>query len=112
MHQLRIVALDEMWIVAVAAQQLCQFLTTDARQHCRIGDLKSVQMKDRKYGSISCGIQKLVGMPAGGEGAGFGLPVADDAGDDQIRIVEGGTIGVNQRIAQFPAFVNGAGRFW
>ena len=50
-------------------------------------------------------------MPTGGERAGFGLAVADDAGNDQIRIVEGGAIGVNQRITQFAAFMNRAGRF-
>ena len=36
------------------------------------------------------------------------LAVADDAGDDQIRVVEGGPIRVDQRIAQLSAFMNRA----
>ena len=111
MHQRRIVALDEMRIVAIAAQQLGQFLAADARQHRRIGDLEAVQMKDRKHRAIARRVEKLVGVPAGGQRAGFRLAVADDAGDDQIRIVESGAIGVEQRIAQFAAFMNGARRF-
>ena len=100
-----------MRIVAVAAHQLGQFLAADARQHRRIGDLEPVEMKDRKNRAIARRIEKLVGVPAGGERAGFRLAVADDAGDDQIRIVEGRAIGVDQRIAQFAAFMDRAGRF-
>ena len=100
-----------MRLVAVAAQQLRQFLAADPRQHGGIGDLESVQMKDRKYRAIACRIQKLVGVPAGRQGAGFGLAVADDAGDDQIRIVESGTISMDQGIAQFPTFMDRARRF-
>ena len=44
-------------------------------------------------------------------GPGFGLAVADDAGDDQIGIVEGRAIGVRKRIAKFAAFVDGTRRF-
>jgi phosphoketolase len=39
-------------------------------------------MKDGKYRTITCGIQKLVGMPTGSQRASFSLAVADDAGDD------------------------------
>ena len=50
-------------------------------------------------------------MPAGGQRAGFGLAVADDAGHEQIGIVERGAVGVGEGIAQFAAFVDRAGRF-
>ena len=50
-------------------------------------------------------------MPASRQGARFGFAVANDAGDDQIGIVESGAIGVDERITQFPAFMNGAWRF-
>ena len=68
-------------------------------------------MKDRKNRAIARGIQKFVRVPTGGECTSFRLTVADDAGDNQIRIVESGAVGVGQRIAQFPTFVNGAGSF-
>ena len=43
--------------------------------------------------------------------AGFRFAVADDAADEQIGIVEDRAVGVQQRIAEFAAFVDGAGRF-
>ena len=49
-------------------------------------------------------------MPAGGQRAGLGLAVADDAGDQQVRVVEGGSVGVAQGVAQLAALVDGAGR--
>ena len=71
MHDRRIVAFDEMRVVAVAAHQLRQFLPADARQHRRIGDLEAVEVKDRKDRPITCGIQKLVGMPTRGQRSRF-----------------------------------------
>src|SRR5439155_18399315 len=46
------------------------------------------------------------GVPARGQWAGLGLAVADDASDEQVGVVEGGTEGVRQRVAEFAAFVN------
>src|SRR6202043_3102132 len=66
-------------------------------------------MKDRKYRAVACGIQKFVGMPTSRESPGLSFAVADDATDDQIRIVEGGSIRMRHRVAQFAAFMNGAG---
>ena len=111
MHQRRIVALDEMRIVAVAAQELGQLLAADPRQHRRIGDLEAVEVKDREHRAVARRVKKLVGVPAGGQGAGFRFAIAHDAGDDQVRIVERGAISVQQRIPQFTAFVDGARRF-
>src|SRR5271163_2056386 len=65
-HGRRIVALDEVRIVAVAAQQVRQLLTADTRQHCRIGDLEPVEVQNREDGPIAHGVQKLVGVPARG----------------------------------------------
>ena len=108
MDQRRIVALDEMRFVAVTPHQLGQFLAADARQHRRVGDLEAVEMKDRQNGAVARGIEEFVGMPARGQRAGFRLAVANDAGDDQVRIVEGRAIGVCQGIAQLAAFVDRA----
>ena len=111
MHDVRIVAFDEMRFVAVAAQQIGQLRPSDPRQHRRIGDLVAVEMQDRQHRAVACRVQEFVGVPARGQRPGFRLAVADDAGDDQIRIVEGRAIGMQQRIAQFAALVDGAGRF-
>ncbi len=50
-------------------------------------------------------------MPRGCERAGFGFTVSHDAGHDEIRIVEGGAIGVRESIAQLPALVDRARSF-
>ena len=49
-------------------------------------------------------------MPACRQRSGLGFAVADDAGDDQIRVVESGAIGMREGIAELAAFMNGTGR--
>ena len=85
MHGVRIVAFDEPRRPAAAAQELLQFLALDARKHRGIADLVAIQVQDRQHGAVGDGIQELVGLPRGRQGAGFRLAVADDAGDDQAR---------------------------
>ena len=48
-------------------------------------------------------------MPARRERAGLGLAVADDAGDEEIRVVERRAEGVRQGVAELTAFVDRAG---
>ena len=50
-------------------------------------------------------------MPGRGQGAGFGFAIPNNASDNQIRIIEGCTESMAQRIAKLPALVDGAGRF-
>ena len=45
-------------------------------------------------------------MPGGGQRAGLGFAVADDAGDDQFGIVERGPEGMADRISQLAPFVD------
>ena len=78
-HRLRIVAFDEVRLVAVAAEQLRQLLVADAREHRRAGDLVAVQMQDRQHRAVARRIQKLVRMPARRERAGLRFAIADDA---------------------------------
>src|SRR6185437_16760057 len=66
MDDRRIVALDKMRGVAIAAQQRRQLLAADARQHRRIGDLETVEVKDRKNRAVVRRVQKFVGVPTGG----------------------------------------------
>ena len=109
-HEPRVVALDEMRLVAVAAQQLGELLAADPRQHGRIGDLEAVQVQDRQHRAVGARVEEFVGVPAGRQRAGLRLAVADDAGDDQVGIVEGRAVGVDQRVAQLAAFVDRARR--
>src|SRR5215831_16708495 len=100
MHLLGLVPLDEVWRVPVSSEKVIQFFVADSGKHAGIGDFVTVQMQDWQNHTVSHGIEKLVGMPAGGEGSGLGLAVADNAGDDQIGIVVRRTVRVRDRVSE------------
>src|SRR6266849_9102133 len=68
-------------------------------------------MEDREHTAIPSWVEKLVPVPTGGERPSLGLAVADDASDNQVRVIEGGAISMAQRVPKFTALVNAAGRF-
>ena len=105
-HVFGVVTFDVVRFPAAAAQELVQFLGFDAGQHGRVADLVAVQMQDRQHRPVADRVEELGGMPGRGQRPGLGLTVADDAGHDQVRIVEHGAERVAQRVAQFPAFVD------
>ncbi len=98
-----------MGAVAVALHEFEEFFFGDAGQDRRVGDLVAVQVQDGQDDAVAVGVEEFVGVPAGGQWAGFGLAVSDDAGDDQAGVVEGGAVGVGEGVAEFAAFVDGAG---
>ena len=65
-----------------------QIFVGDPRQHGRIADLVPVQVQDRQHGTIGDRIEEFCGLPGCRQRAGFRFAVADDAGNDQVRIVE------------------------
>src|SRR5436853_891004 len=83
---------------------------TDAGQYRRIGDLVAIEVKDRQDHAVAHGVEKLVAVPAGRQRAGLGFAIADDASDEQIRIIESRAIGMAEAVAEFATFVDGAGR--
>ncbi len=99
-------ALDEVRLVAVALEELVQLVLRDAREEAGVGDLVAVQVQDRQHGAVADRVEELVAVPAGGQRAGLGLAVADDAGDDQVGIVERGAEGVRERVTELAAFVD------
>ena len=86
--------LRQVRLVAHPLEELLQFVLGNAGQEAGVGDLVSVQMEDRKHAAVTDRIDELVAVPARGERPGLGLAVADDAGNDQIGIVEGGPVSV------------------
>jgi len=112
MHLFRLIALDKIGRPAAAAQKLRQFLMLNAGQHSGVADFVAVEMQDRQHGPVAGRVEQLVGLPGRRQGAGFRFAVADDAGDDQLGIVESGPEGVAERIAQLAAFVNRPGGRW
>ena len=110
MHPDRVVALDEIGLVAVAREELVQVPVAHAAEDRRAGDLVSVEMQDREDRAVRDGAQDLVGVPGGRQRASLGFAVTHDAGNDQIGVVEGGPVGMNERVAEFTALVDGPGR--
>ena len=82
----------------------------DARQVTRICDLVAVQVQDRQHRAVARRIQELVAVPARRERPGLGFTVADDASDDEVRVVERRTEGMAQSIAELTALVDAARR--
>src|SRR5215469_7254628 len=48
---------------AIAAKQALEFLARDSRQQSWVIDLVSIEVENREYGAIPCGIQELVDVP-------------------------------------------------
>ena len=107
-HRSGLVTLDEDGRPAAAAEQLLQLLARDAGEDRRVGDLVAVEVQDRQHGAVGDRIEELVRVPCGGERPGLRLAVADDAGDDEIGIVEHGSERMAERIAQLAALVDRA----
>src|SRR6187399_1488496 len=63
-------------------------------------------MQDGQHRTIGHRIEELVGMPSGSEWSGFHFAIADDAGNDQIRIIECRSKRVAKRISQLTALVD------
>ena len=112
MHLFRFVPFDEMRGVAVSSEKLIDLLMTDPREDRGIGDFVPVQVQDRQNGAISGRVQKFVGMPAGRQRPRLRFSIANGTGHDQVRVIEGGTEGMRQRVAQFAALMDRAGRLW
>ncbi len=111
MHDGGIVALDEVGIVAVADEKRFEFIVRYAGEDSGIGDFVAIEMEDGKNGAIANGIEKFIGVPGGGERAGFGFTIANGDGDDEIGIIECGAVAVGEGVAEFATFVNGARSF-
>src|SRR5262249_29875484 len=97
--------------VTVPPEKLGELVAGDSREHGRSRDLVTVQVKDRQYGPVGYGVQEFVGMPAGREGAGLRLAVADYAAHEQVGIVEGCAARVRSRVTELAALVDAAWGF-
>ena len=106
MHQFGLVTFDEIRRPAVATEQLVQFFMGDAGEDGRIGDLVAVEVQDRQHGSVGGWIEELVGVPGRGQRARLRLAIADDAGHDEIGIIEHCPKGMAERIAQLAPLVD------
>src|SRR5579871_5192209 len=109
MHRPGLVTFDEAGRPSAAAEKLIQFLAGNPGEDGRVGNLVAVEMQDRQDRAVGDWIEELVGMPRRGERPGFRLAIADDAGNEEIGIVEHRSERMAEGIAQLPALVDGAG---
>src|ERR1700683_370884 len=63
-------------------------------------------MEDRQHRAVACRVQKFYAFPSPFERTGFRLAVTDHARYDQIGIVKRGAERVDERVAEFAAFVD------
>ena len=104
----RVGAADEARLVAVSRQQGGDPLLARAPEHGRPGDLVFVEVEDRQHGAVARRVEIGDPLPGALQGSGLGLTVADHAGDEQVRMVEGGTEGVDQGVTELAALVDRA----
>ena len=96
----RVVARHDVDAVAVALEQRDQLVVGDAGEHGGVGDLVAVEVQDRQHRPVGRRVEELVRVPGGGQRAGLGLAVADHARHHQVGVVEGGAVGVDERVAR------------
>ena len=101
-------ARDEDRPPAVALEEGDQLALGDAGEHGRVRDLEPVQVEDRQDRPVGLRVEELVRVPARGERPGLGLAVADDAGDEQVGVVERRAERVHERVAELAALVDRA----
>src|SRR4029077_13781353 len=105
MHSPRFVPFDEAELVPVPFKQFSKIIVRNPREEARIGDLVTVEMKDRQDAAVALRVKKFVAMPAGRQWTGLRFAIADDAGHDQTRIVESGPISMRQGVSHLSTFM-------
>jgi hypothetical protein len=109
-HADRVVAFHQVRAVSVAEHERFEFAVLDPGEHGRVGDLVAVQVQDGQDRAVRDRVEELVGVPRCREWTGLGLAVTDDAGHDEIRVVQGRPERVGERVPQFATLVDRSGR--
>jgi hypothetical protein len=102
-HFHRVGAFDEMRYIAVAHEQRLQLLVADPCEDRGIGNLVAVEIEDRQHGAVAHRVDELVGMPRRGKRSRLRLAVAHHARDDEVGVIEGGTVRVRQAVPELAA---------
>src|SRR5580658_581403 len=106
MHCFGIIPFHKIWNPAAAPDEMIQFFVLYTGENGWIADLKSVEMQDGQHGAVRNRIEELVGLPGSRQRAGLCFAIADDAGDDEIGVIESGSKGMAEGVTQFPAFMD------
>ena len=108
-HVFGVLAFDEIGPVAVSLEKVFKLFVAYPGEQGRIGDLVAVEMEDRQHCAVALRIQEFVRMPGSRHRSRFRFAVAHHAAGDEFWVVEYCAIGMGNRIAELPAFMNRAG---
>src|SRR3974390_86867 len=78
----------------------------DARENGGIVNLIAVELQDRQHRAVPDRVEELVGMPCRSQRAGFGFPITNHYGDQEVGIVVRGAKSVRDAVAQLTALMN------
>ena len=107
MHFHRLFAFYEVRLPAITMEEVGQFLLGQTAEDGRVSDLVSVQVKDRKNGTVAYRVDELVALPGSSQRAGLSLAVADYAGSDQFRVIKDSAACVSDGVTKLATFVDG-----
>ena len=91
---------------ALAGQVAADLVVGGPAPHRRPADLVAVEVQHRQHRAVAAGVEERRHLPRPGQRPGLGLAVPDDAGHQQVGVVEGGAGGVHQGVAELAALVD------
>ena len=102
----RVAAAHDTNLVAVAGEQVSQGLVAHAPKQGGAGEFVAIDVQNRQHRPRRSRVEVIIGMPGSSQRTGFGFAIANDAGHQQVGVVEGGSIGMGEAIAQFAPLLN------
>src|SRR5665213_162961 len=87
-HLFRVIALHKVRRPAATAKKLLQFVRLNASQDSWVADLVAIEVENRQDGSVGNQVEQFVRLPSRRQRASFRFAIANDAGDNQVGIVE------------------------
>ena len=78
---------DDDGIPTVRSEKSPDLFIRLASQHSGAGYLVAVEMKDRQHCSVTLRVKEGRSLPSTRQGTGFGFPVSNNAGHDQLWVV-------------------------
>ena len=104
----RIVSLDEIRFVTHSFKVLLKFFSRNAGQKAGVRNFVPIQMQDRQHAPVTSRIKEFIAVPSRSKRSRLGLAVANNARNDQVRIIECSAISVTQCIPKLTSFVDTA----
>ena len=106
MHLHWIVAFDEVWFPAHAAEIHDEFIMWDAAKDGWVRDFVAVEVEDWENRTIGDWVEELVALPGSGKRTSLSFAITNDDSGNQIWVIKDGTEAMGDGIAKLAAFVD------